>query len=192
MTLYDITQEVFHCRVFPGDAPPRYERVMSMEDCAPYNLTNISMCVHNGTHVDAPRHFIRDGKAIHELDLATFYGKCTVADLGSDQEQRELTSLLADCQERLLLKNVANLTEDEAITISSSHVKLVGIEGQSVGDSSNPAPVHHILLGNGIIALEGLNLQEVEPGEYLLCAFPLALADSDGSPVRAVLIREES
>jgi peptide deformylase len=87
MKIIDITQELFSCHVFPGDTPPTFERVRNIENDS-YNLTNISLCVHNGTHIDAPNHFIAGGKAVHELDLERFYGKCTVI------EPNEITAAL--------------------------------------------------------------------------------------------------
>lgn len=74
MKIYDISQEVFGCRVYPGDPAPERKVLCSMEDGALYNLTAFQMCVHNGTHIDAPRHFIKDGKAVDALSLEPFVG----------------------------------------------------------------------------------------------------------------------
>jgi len=172
--IYDISQEVFSCNVYPGDMPPSYERVKRMPDDM-YNLTNIEMCVHNGTHIDAPRHFIEDGKTIDELDLTTFYGPCIVAEKP------------VKC-ERLLIKGNYTITEQDARQIVQWGVQLVGVESQSVGDPDNLTHIHLILLNAGIVPLEGLVLSAVPCGEYTLSAFPLNLGGSEGSPVRAVLI----
>ncbi|MDR3121350.1 MAG: cyclase family protein, partial [Clostridiales bacterium] len=141
-----------------------------------YNLTNISLCVHNGTHVDAPRHFIESGAGISKIPLDVFYGKCLVSDKP------------APC-ERLLLKGANVLTEDDARRLVAWGVRLIGVESQSIGDADAPMAVHLILLETGIIPLEGLRLADVPCGEYILSAFPLNLGkDCDGSPVRAVLM----
>ena len=64
MKIYDISQEVFSCQVYPDDPAPEKKIIRSMEKGEVYNLTAFSMCAHNGTHIDAPRHFIKDGKTI--------------------------------------------------------------------------------------------------------------------------------
>ncbi|MCL2576762.1 MAG: cyclase family protein [Defluviitaleaceae bacterium] len=187
MKIIDITQELFSCRVYPGDKLPMYERVASVEHDK-FNLTNISMSVHNGTHIDAPNHFISNGKAIHELDLSTFYGKCTVVEFEGTIGDAEIADILKNCHKRLLFKGQNELTESAAVLIANSHVKLIGVESQSVGSMEHPLDVHLILLEKEIIPLEGLDLSNVNTGEYTLSAFPLNMKDSDGSPVRAVLI----
>lgn len=73
MKIYDISQEVFNCRVYPGDPAPKKKELYSMEKGDVYNLTSFRMCAHNGTHIDAPRHFIKDGKAV---DALSFYQLC--------------------------------------------------------------------------------------------------------------------
>jgi len=181
MKIIDITQEVFSCRVFPGDVPPKFERVKSVEHDS-YNLTNISMCVHNGTHIDAPNHFIPNGKAVHELDLKLLYGECAVI------ESDDVIAALENRHERLLIKGNCELSDETARLIADSNVKLIGVESQSVGKIESPMSVHLILLEKEIVLLEGLYLSGVTPGEYILAAFPLKLKGSDGSPVRAVLI----
>lgn len=69
MKIFDISQELFHCAVFPGDEPPVRRVLESFEDGSIYNLTALSMCAHNGTHIDAPYHFYKDGKTIDQLSL---------------------------------------------------------------------------------------------------------------------------
>jgi arylformamidase len=183
MQLIDITQPLFECKVYPGDTAPSFTRVRQMPEFA-YNLTDIELCVHNGTHIDAPRHFIDGGAGVGVLQLDAFYGACTVAAFYGD-----ITPILKRCSERLLLRDDAEITVEAATLIARSHVKLIGIERQSFGPADAPMEVHKILLSAGIILLEGLVLAHVEPGQYILSAFPLNLSpDCDGSPVRAVLI----
>ena len=69
MKIYDISQELFNCKVFPGDPSPERKVLNSIENGGLYNLTAFSMCAHNGTHVDAPFHFIKDGKTIDQISL---------------------------------------------------------------------------------------------------------------------------
>ena len=80
MKIYDISQEVFSSKVFPGDPKPKKEIISSMEKGDLYNLTAFSMCAHNGTHIDAPFHFYKDGKTIDEICLESFIGKAYIAE----------------------------------------------------------------------------------------------------------------
>ena len=187
MRIIDITQELFSSRVYPGDKPPKFERVASIETdiC---NLTNISLSVHNGTHIDAPRHFIANGKSVNELDLCIFYGECTVVEFSGIVSESHMEKILTACHKRLLFKGEIELTEKAATKLANSHVKLIGTESQSIASFEAPVPVHVILLEKEIIPLEGLNLSHVKPGEYILSAFPLNMHETEGSPVRAVLI----
>lgn len=189
MKIIDITQELFSCNVYPGDKQPVRELAKTIEQDM-YNLTTFSMSVHNGTHMDAPIHFVAGGKAVHELDLSIFYGQCTVVEAEGVMGGSEMADILKNCKERLLIKGEFEFTEEAAITLSKSHVRLFGIEGQSIGSMENPIPNHVILLEQEIIPLEGLVLSDVAPGEYILSAFPLRMEESDGSPIRAVLIDE--
>lgn len=191
MKIIDISQELFSCRVFPGNPRPSFERVETLGH-DPCNLTHIATSVHNGTHVDAPRHFIDGGKAVDELDLSLFYGACTVARCSGVIGEREVAPILQNCRERLLLKGDCELCDSGAAAVANSHVKLLGVENQSVGGSVSPMSVHVILLRREIVILEGLDLSRAEEKDYVLSAFPLNLAGSDGAPVRAVLLDAQS
>ncbi|MDR0859243.1 MAG: cyclase family protein [Oscillospiraceae bacterium] len=179
MNIIDITQPLFSCEVFPGDPAPSFERVKTISGDNLYNLTNISLCVHNGTHIDAPRHFLAEGAGAGDLPLSIFHGGCCVKEWDGE--------IPANC-ERLLLKGSYELSAEDAKLLVRSGVKLIGVEAQSVGPAGAPLEVHLILLKAGVIPLEGIVLSNVEPGEYTLSAFPLNLGSGcDGSPVRAVL-----
>ena len=80
MKIYDISQEVFGCVVFPGDPAPERQILSELEKGGSCNLTAIRMCAHNGTHVDAPYHFCADGKTIDEVGLEVWIGPCYVAE----------------------------------------------------------------------------------------------------------------
>lgn len=80
MKIYDISQEVFSCQVYPGDPIPNKNVLKSIEQGELYNLTAFNMCAHNGTHTDAPLHFIKDGKSVNKICLETFVGMAYVAE----------------------------------------------------------------------------------------------------------------
>ncbi|MBO5241485.1 MAG: cyclase family protein [Lachnospiraceae bacterium] len=198
MKLYDISQEVFDCTVFPGDPKPQNIKVSDMKDGALYNLTEIHMCAHNGTHVDSPYHFIDDGKTIDEIPLEKFIGPAYVAEHTGDVSAEDAKKILAragagnaEAAKRLLLKGNLTVTTEAAQVFADAGVYLIGNESQTVGPENAPMQVHLILLGAEVVLLEGIRLGEVLEGAYLLNAAPLNLGGSDGAPCRAVLMDME-
>ena len=198
MKIYDISQEVFSCKVFPGDPAPERKVLSSMDTGALYNLTAISMCAHNGTHVDAPFHFINDGKTVDAIPLEAVVGMAYVAEhhgtvLSDDAAKiiEKAKALNPEAARRILIKGPAVVSAEAAKVFADAHLLLYGNESQTVGPEDAPMAVHHILLGANVILLEGIRLAAVPEGVYLLNAAPLNLAGAEGSPCRAVLIAEE-
>ena len=190
--IYDISQEVFSCHVFPGDPQPQRERLQSIAGGDSCNLTALSMCAHNGTHVDAPYHFLEDGRTIDQIGLVPFVGACYVAHHTGDVTARDAAAMLekaraAGAGERLLIGGRATVTEDAARVFADGKVLLIGNESQTVGPEDAPMAVHLILLGAGVVLLEGIVLTDVPEGAYHLSAAPLCLGGSDGAPCRAYL-----
>ena len=190
----DISQEVFSCKVFPGDPKPEGKRVLCIEQGDICNLSTFSMCAHNGTHVDAPFHFLPDGNTLEKVALDQFVGDCYVTRYTGDLSAAEAEDILkksreAGAPERLLIAGKATVTAEAARVFARSGVKLVGNESQTVGPEEGPADVHKILLGAEVVLLEGIVLTDVAEGRYFLCAAPLNLAGYDGAPCRAVLIK---
>lgn len=199
MKIYDISQEVFDCTVFPGDPKPQKITVSDMKDGALYNLTELHMCAHNGTHVDSPYHFIDDGKTMDEIALEKFIGPSFVAeaegDVSADDAKRILEKAKKtdeECAKRLLLKGNLTVTAEAAQVFADSGIYLVGNESQTVGPENAPMQVHLILLGAEVVLLEGVRLANVPEGKYFLNAAPINLGGSDGAPCRAVLIDMEA
>ena len=195
MKIYDISQEVFSCAVYPGDPGPEKQSVYSTGAGDLYNLTSFAMCAHNGTHVDAPFHFLHHGKTVDQMDLTCFVGDCFVARHEGDVTASDAEEILkkADGAERILIAGKATVTAEAAEVFAAGGIKLLGNEGQTVGPEDAPMQVHLILLRREIALLEGIVLQGVPEGQYFLSAAPLNLGGADGAPCRAYLIdREES
>ena len=192
MKLYDISQEVFSCAVYPGDPEPEKEILYSTAAGDLYNLSAFAMCAHNGTHVDAPFHFLHNGKTVDRMDLDVFVGECYVARQGGDLTAADAHEILqkADGAARILIAGGATVTA-EAAEVFAPKVKLLGNEGQTVGPEHAPMQVHLILLGAGVALLEGIVLANVPEGRYFLSAAPLNLGGADGAPCRAYLIQED-
>ena len=195
MKIYDISQEVFSSSVYPDDPTPKMQILKSINDGELYNLTAFSMCAHNGTHIDAPRHFIKDGKSVDEIAIEAFVGMAYVAEHSGVLSEKDALEIIekakaqnADAAGRILIKGDAEVSLDAARAFAFSGILLLGNESQTVGPEDAPMAVHLALLNSGVVLLEGIRLGEVSEGVYLLNAAPLNLAGADGSPCRAVLI----
>ena len=198
MKIYDISQEVFSCQVYPGDPMPEKKMLKSMEKGEVYNLTAFHMCAHNGTHIDAPFHFIKDGKTVDEIGLEAFVGMAYVAEhhgivTGDDAVEiiEKAKKQNPEATQRLLIKGDVEVSLEAAKVFASSGILLLGNEPQTVGPQNAPMAVHLVLLGANVILLEGIRLSEVSEGVFFLNAVPLNLSGADGSPCRAVLIDVE-
>ena len=193
---------------FPSEPLLRLERRRSMALGHKANNTTIHMSVHTGTHMDAPRHFIADGKTIDQMPFDITMGQARVIEITDtvSVKAEELAQHNIRRGERILLKtrNSPKFWEAAAISMDfvyitrgaarflvEAGVKLIGIDSLSVGSPSDPdkstPDTHQILLGNEIWIIEGLNLTGVNAGNYNLICLPLKLKETEGSPVRAII-----
>ena len=193
MKIYDISQEIFSCEVYPGDPKPEKQTLCATADGELYNLTAFSMCAHNGTHIDAPFHFLSDGKTVDRMALEAFVGECFVARHEGDLTAADAEAICSRSggAQRILIAGKATVTAEAARVFAEKPLLLLGNEGQTVGPPEAPMEVHLILLGRGIALLEGIVLTDVSEGRYFLSAAPLNLAGADGAPCRAYLIGEK-
>lgn len=195
MKIYDISQEVFNCQVYPGDPAPEKEMLNSMEKGDLYNLTAFRMCAHNGTHIDAPFHFIKEGKTVDAICLEAVVGMAYVAEHQGIVSGDDAVKIIekakvqnAEAAKRILIKGAAEVSTEAAKVFSDSGILLLGNESQTIGPEDEPMEVHQLLLGADVILLEGIRLSEVPEGCYFLNAAPLNLAGADGAPCRAILM----
>jgi len=203
-TVYDVTVPLVPgLPVYPGDPPFEIEPLQRLGS-APFSLSRMSLATHTGTHVDAPAHFLPGGATIDSLPLEILLGKARVVEIPAreridraDLEPRDLRDDL-----RILLKTRMSgqmlkpgfqedhlyLSGDAAAYLAQAGLKLVGFDYLSVDRYGAPDyPAHHALLEAGVIIVEGLDLSEVEPGEYDMACLPLRVADGDGAPARVIL-----
>ena len=195
MKIYDISQEVFSCVVYPDDPAPQKTVIKSIEQGEIYNLSTFSMCAHNGTHIDAPAHFIADGKTVDALSLEAFVGKAYVARYSGVVTREDALKILesaklqsTEAAKRILISGDAEVSAEAAEAFAAANILLLGNESQTVGPENAPMQVHLILLSAGVVLLEGVRLREVPEGAYFLSAAPLNLSGAEGSPCRAVLV----
>ncbi len=196
MKIYDISQEVFSCQVYPGDPAPQMDAMMRIKRGDLYNMTAFSMCCHNGTHIDAPFHFLEDGVTVERIPLEKTVGYAYVVSGSGDLTAEDAADILqaaksahSEAFRRILLKGDCVVTLAAANTFADAGIDLIGVESQSVGPVDAPMAVHKALLGASVVLLEGIRLDAVDEGVYFLNAAPLNLAGSDGAPCRAILVK---
>lgn len=194
--------------VFPGDAPPKITPLGDHRRGDQWVTSWLEFNSHTGTHVDAPLHLLEGGRTADALDLDVLIGRAYVADL--QQVTRVITAADLEASaipretRRLLIKtrngelwhqpgfqnDFVALGGEGAEWLVAREVQLVALDYLSadVLDATD-APAHSALLRAGVIIIEGVMLETVEPGSYQLICLPLKLMGADGAPVRAVLIQ---
>lgn len=192
--IYDISQPLFSCEVFPGDAKPEKKSVRQIKRGDVCNLTEFSMCAHNGTHVDAPLHFIEGGKGISEIPLEKFIGKALVITHDGEVSEEDAIKILEKAKsegadKRILIKGKATVTLEASKVFAKAKIYLLGNESQTVGPENAPMAVHLVLLKAEVVLLEGIRLSNVPDGVYTLNCAPINLGSVDGAPCRATLIK---
>jgi len=202
----DVSAPLFNGMVhWPGDEPFHRQEMMSLEAGDVCNLSKIGATVHIGTHMDAPRHFVEGGASMDEMPLDATMGRARVIAIENPEiiPVDELEGQEVSPGERVLFrtrnsveawttpefrKNFVYIPEETAKYLASRRVRTVGVDYLSVGAFNGDGPqAHRALLSAGIWIIEGLQLGEVEPGEYDLICLPLRLVGSEGAPARAVL-----
>jgi len=203
--IYDISQTLREgIAVWPGDPEFRQRWVLRRQDGELSNLSAVTMGTHTGTHLDAPKHLQDSGRDIAAIPLRHCLGQARVFSISRKRiGAADLSKLDWRGVERVLFKtragrsrqlafdrNFACLLEDAADFLVRRRVLLVGIDAPSVDAfENNELPSHRRLLRHGIVILEGVRLGGVPPGDYELICLPLKFAGSEGSPVRAVLLK---
>jgi arylformamidase len=210
MPIYDISLSISESLVvWPGDPPVRITQPAHLDRGDVATLSRLDMGAHTGTHVDAPAHFVAGGLTVDSMDLEVLVGPAWVIDA------READLLSAEVLARLgippgiervlfrtrnsdrwmrgeaqFFEDYVGVTEDGARWLLDRGVRLVGMDYLSVAPYRDTVPVHQILLREGVILVEGLNLSGIAPGRYRFVCLPLKVAGGEGAPARAILMDE--
>ena len=210
MRIFDISLTISpDLPVWPGDPKIELEQVEAMNNGAQANVSRLSAGVHTGTHVDAPHHFMNDGRTVDKLPLDILTGLCYVHQL-PDAIEAITAEVLDDISllvrvnrilfrtsnshfwsrgEKQFQEDFVAITEDGANWLVERSVQLVGVDYLSVAPYSDSVPTHRALLRAGVVVVEGLDLSAVPSGFYELYCLPLKLLGSDGAPARAILVQ---
>jgi arylformamidase len=193
--------------IYPGDPPYRRELLQSHAASDPCDASELQMGLHCGTHLDFPRHFIAGGKTLADYKVSDFVFDAYVIETAGDGliSPTDLDAAQTQPGDALLFKTensrcgraTHSRFDDNYVALSLAAAQLcverrlglVGIDYASIERSpAGTFPVHHELLSNELLILEGLSLSDVSPGKYQLICLPLALDDGEASPTRAVLV----
>lgn len=208
MRVYDVSLAISpDLPTWPGDPRIEVKRVESIEEGGDANVTRVSMSAHTGTHVDAPVHFLPDGETVDQLAIKTLTGRAYVLDLPDVDcitAQAIEEAALPPRTRRVLFRtrnsrywernvqefqeNYVGISPDGAEYLVEKGVRLVGVDYLSVAPFDNPKRPHEILLGAGVVIVEGLNLADVSQGRYTFYCLPIKLLNADGAPARAILV----
>ena len=207
MKIYDISVPIApgETPVYPGDPGIEVASWMAIARGDPADVSALSLGAHTGTHVDAPAHFIEGAPGVTSLPLDALVGEARVVAVPSDaravEESHVREAALGGCPRVLFKTRNSAFWEDPrgrfredftyiapaaARALVSRGVRLVGIDYLSIGDEE----AHRVLLGAGVVAIEGLDLREVDPGEYRLVCASLKLEGAEGAPARVLLLRD--
>lgn len=208
MKIYDITIPITQdMPVWPGDSGVKITQVSSIEEGDNSNVSHLSLGSHTGTHVDAPLHFVPGGLTLDQVPLERFIGDVQVLEImdvdlitaetfgrlnirikSSRILIKTRNSLIWEKGDKNFQKAFVALSPDAAQYLVEHQVKLIGIDYLSIAPFRESRPTHEVLLSAGIVILEGIDLTEVEPGEYQLYCLPLKVVGIDGAPARVILV----
>ncbi len=206
MTIYDVTMTLeAGMPVWPGDPEVEVKLLSLVAAGDKATVRQLKLTTHTGTHVDAPAHFLADGKTVDQIPLSACLGRATVVNMmdtevitANDLEN----SVTPRAGMRLLLRTKAHnstgqtpkaymdfvpLSLAAANWLVENEVSLVGVDGPSVEALTGNGDVHRRLLSAGIVIIENLQLEDARPGEFDLICLPLKIADGDGAPARVLL-----
>lgn len=190
---------------WPGDPACHIRKVVSMDDGAVCNLTHLDLSAHTATHMDAPRHFIKDGATMEQMPLDAVIGSCRVIQLDCQDQitPDDLRPHNLRRGERILFRtrnsveswnkgefdrDFVSIRKDAAAYLVERGVRTVGVDYLSIGGfEKDGVETHQIMLGAGIWVIEGLNLSAIKPGRYDLICLPLKIEGADGAPCRVLL-----
>ncbi len=181
-----------------------------------WNATTLHIYSHSGTHMDAPVHVEINNTGIDRIPVERFVCNCHIIRLSGIQPGQLITpEMLGDIRssvregegiilntgwsryihdKEMFRNRLPRISRELALWLKDRKVNLVGVEPPSVADVNNRSElydIHCILLGAGILIIEGLtNLESIEQNTITLIVLPLKIKDGDGSPVRAIAIEE--
>lgn len=192
--------------IWPGDPQVLSERVESLAAGDVCNVTKLTLGTHTGTHVDGLNHFIAGAPSVDQMPLELMTGKAKVIEIHHPEQitKAEIEVKGLGKGDRVLFRTAnslkpidcpfdrtfIHLDEEAARYLVEIGVALIGVDYLSIGGyEGNVVEVHHILLGGGVWCVEGLDMRQLEEGNYEFICLPIRLVDGDGGLARAIARR---
>ncbi len=210
MKIHDISMDIEPGMLYWRDGkPPEVINVFKLSDGAESEVSRWLIGAHTGTHIDAPRHFVPDGKTVEALPLETFVGPVRVVDVAAQGDEpitaetvrnaklngdKRVLFRTSNSQQRMVKKEFSKywvgIRADAAQALVDAGVLLVGIDYVTIeaADQTDKWPTHHILCGAGVVILEGAKLINIADGRYFMCCLPMRLKGSEAAATRTILI----
>ena len=206
MKIFDISRPIGKGEaVYPGNTAPALTKLKVFSK-GKSNLASLRIGLHTASHLDAPLHYLANGKSVDQVPLERCLGWCRVADFTKTKNEisgKEIEKIKPRAGEIILLKTknsygnprrfnpkFIHISEEAAKVFVGAKIKAIGIDGPSIRKFRlKPDTVHPLLLKAGILIYEGLNLKNAKAGRYFFIGMPLKIKNAEASPVRAVLIR---
>jgi kynurenine formamidase len=204
MKLIDLSHPLEHGQqTFPSD--PKLSIIShGTTKTLRYNISQISIGTHQGTHLDAMYHFIEDGKTIDQMPLDWFYGEAHLLKIPKEANQAITVEDFLPYEHVLtpeakiifetgwhkhfnsdyFFSDFPSLTQEAARFLVSKKIRLLGMDMPTPG--KDWYELHHILLPAEIVVVESLTNLDQVPDTFVFMGFPLNLKGRDGSPIRAV------
>ncbi len=191
MKIIDISKDITSCPIYPGDPGVSIRQASSLDRGDSCNLTEITTGLHNGTHADAPLHFISNGDSITDAELGNFIGFCRVIETKEGALDEEyVKTMFPDNEKRVIIKGHGKsyITGDGAKAAAEKGLILIGTDSLSVGIHGDQTAPHREFLTRKIAIVENLDLENADEGRYFLVAQPLKIGGAEASILRALLI----
>lgn len=206
MKMYDVTLPIYEGMPVYKNKPEKQPDIKALSDHQTGHVyeSRLSMDAHTGTHIDAPLHMIKDGATIESIaieDLVTDVHVFDLTHLKTNITAEDLGALNINKGDFVLFKTANSfdttfnfdfvyLEESGAKYLADKGIKGIGIDGLGVERSQPEHPTHKQLFNANIIIIEGLKLDEIEPGTYHMVAAPLKLSGIDAAPARVLLFEK--
>jgi|TARA_Y100000310_G_scaffold333887_1_gene412375 arylformamidase len=205
MKIYDISMEIREDMITyknKKEKKPKIKITRTLKQGA--NESKLEIESHTGTHADAYFHMLANGKTIENMPLNKFIGDCVVLDFTKVKDKKislgNFKNKKIKKDEIILLKtrnkslkkfdfNFTYVDKSGAKFLANKKIKLVGIDNSGIERAQPNHETHEILFKKNIPIVEGLDLTKIKPGRYFFIGLPLKIKGADGSPIRAVLIK---
>ena len=210
MKVIDLTLTVSEkIPTFPGSPKPHFVEWETIPKDG-YNLELLFLSTHTGTHIDAPFHFVKNGKKIHEIKPERLVNEAVLIRIGKNSNRSiSKTDIQNFEQKNGKIENGSTVifytgwqknlnkefyfTENPGLSVSaakylvSKKINMVGIDSPSIDlGTDSKFSVHHVLAKNNILIVENLaNLNKIKSNNFHLITSPLKLKNATGSPIRA-------